>query len=110
MRSGAVLSGFTHSKSVTRHFSCELCNIQLGPLYFVFLRRQARTATRIPSQLPPSPGPNTSDNAKLRAAKSVQHPTHPRLADQMCAIQPRRQNRNNSQRLVIGRIPRREFA
>jgi hypothetical protein len=47
--SGAVFSGFTQTRSVIRRFSHEQGNTQVGPLYFVFLRRHVRTVRRFGS-------------------------------------------------------------
>ena len=47
MNSGSELSGFTQTRSVIRHFSHEGGNTQVGPLYFVFLRRHVRTVTLV---------------------------------------------------------------
>jgi hypothetical protein len=47
MSSGSVLSGFTQTRSVIRRFSHEGGNTQVGPLYFVFLRRHVRTVTLV---------------------------------------------------------------
>jgi len=46
--SGAVFSGFTQTRSVISRFSHEGGNTQVGPLYFVFLRRHVRTVTLVP--------------------------------------------------------------